>query len=57
MDEPSNPDTDESIDLERRIAALRQRWPSHSVPPRMWEELEELEDKLARTKDPRERED
>jgi hypothetical protein len=40
--------TDEAKDIERRIAELKSRWPSHSVPPRMWQELEELESELER---------
>ncbi|GEM_PF-1406981 len=32
--------------LEQRIADLKARWPQHSTPPRMWEELEELESLL-----------
>ncbi len=33
-------------EIEERIAELKRRWPAHSVPPRMWQELEELEDEL-----------
>lgn len=32
--------------IEEKIAELKRRWPSHSVPTRMWEELEELEEQL-----------
>jgi len=35
-------------EIERRIAELKARWPAHSVPPDMWEELEELETELER---------
>jgi hypothetical protein len=38
-------------DIEHRIAELKRRWPAHSAPPRMWEELEELEDELKRISD------
>jgi L-lactate utilization protein LutB len=30
-------------ELEQMIAELKGRWPKHSVPPLLWEELEELE--------------
>ena len=33
-------------ELEAKIADLKGRWPAHSVPPRMWQQLEELEDAL-----------
>ena len=33
-------------ELERQIAELKVRWPAHSVPPRMLQELEELEEEL-----------
>jgi len=33
-------------EVEQKIADLKARWPAHSVPPRMWQELEELEDQL-----------
>jgi len=29
-------------ELERRIAELKSRWPAHSVPPMMLQQLEEL---------------
>ncbi|MGC8837861.1 MAG: histidine kinase [Anaerolineae bacterium] len=35
-------------ELEARLADLEARLPAHSVPPSMWEELEELEEELAR---------
>jgi HAMP domain-containing protein len=35
-------------ELEARLADLEARLPAHSVPPGMWEELEELEEELAR---------
>lgn len=35
-------------ELEARLADLEARLPAHSVPPAMWEELEELEEELAR---------
>ena len=38
---------DENIrELEEKIAAMRQRIPPHSIPPRMLEELDELEEQL-----------
>jgi hypothetical protein len=33
-------------EIEQKIADLKARWPAHSVPPLMWQELEELEDQL-----------
>jgi hypothetical protein len=42
---------DERIkELEDAIAELKSRWPAHSVPPRMWQQLEELEGKLEQAK-------
>ena len=38
--------TDKAKEIEQKIAELKARWPAHSVPPRMWEELEELESEL-----------
>jgi hypothetical protein len=37
-------------EIEAAIAELRSRWPAHSVPPHMWQELEDLEEKLERAK-------
>ncbi|MGQ9494431.1 MAG: histidine kinase [Anaerolineae bacterium] len=33
-------------ELEKRIAELKSRWPAHSVPPAMLQQLEELEGEL-----------
>jgi hypothetical protein len=33
-------------ELKEKIADLKARWPAHSVPPRMWQELEALEEEL-----------
>ena len=33
-------------ELEKKLADLKGRWPAHSVPPSMWQELEELEEEL-----------
>jgi hypothetical protein len=42
---------DETVEeIEVAIADLKARWPAHSVPPHMWQELEELEEKLERAK-------
>jgi len=38
-------------DIEAKLADLKARWPAHSVPPAMWQELEELEEELAKVKD------
>jgi polyhydroxyalkanoate synthesis regulator phasin len=35
-------------ELERQIADLKRRWPAHSVPPTMVQQLDELEEKLER---------
>jgi hypothetical protein len=37
-------------ELEKQIADLRRRFPAHSVPPAMLQQLEELEDELEREK-------
>jgi hypothetical protein len=41
---------DEINAIELEISDLRARWPAHSVPPAMWMELEELENKLRAAK-------
>ncbi|MDD5126865.1 MAG: peptide-methionine (R)-S-oxide reductase MsrB [Dehalococcoidales bacterium] len=33
-------------EIEAKIADLQSRWPPHSVPPHMWQQLEALEDEL-----------
>ena len=33
-------------ELEQQIAELKQRWPAHSVPPAMLEQLDDLEEEL-----------
>ena len=38
-------------ELERKIGEMRDRIPPHSVPPRMLEELEEMEEELERLKE------
>lgn len=37
-------------EIEEKIADLKARWPAHSVPPSMWQQLEELEEELERAK-------
>jgi hypothetical protein len=37
-------------ELEERIADLRRRWPPHSVPPQMLEQLDELESELEKAR-------
>ena len=37
-------------DIEDKIAELKARWPAHSVPPSMWQQLEELECQLEELK-------
>lgn len=36
--------------LEKRIAELENRWPAHSVPPTLMQQLDDLEDELASIK-------
>jgi hypothetical protein len=35
-------------ELESQIAELKRRWPAHSVPPTLLEQLDELEEELER---------
>jgi hypothetical protein len=37
-------------ELEEKITDLKHRWPAHSVPPHMWQELLTLEDELEAAK-------
>ena len=37
-------------ELEIKIADLKSRLPAHSVPPSMWQELEELEEELEKAR-------
>ena len=37
-------------EIEEEISELKARWPAHSVPPKMWQQLEELEEKLEQAK-------
>ena len=39
-------DADKVKEIEKKIEDLKARWPPHSVPPRMWQELEDLEAQL-----------
>ena len=34
--------------LEKQIVELKRRWPTHSVPPSMFQQLDELEEELER---------
>ncbi len=36
-------------EIEAKLADLKARWPKHSVPPAMWQQLEELEEEMERT--------
>jgi hypothetical protein len=47
---PAKMTTDKIKEIEEKIADLKARWPAHSVPPSMWQQLEELEDKLEAAK-------
>jgi hypothetical protein len=42
---------DKVKEIEGKIADLKARWPAHSVPPSMWQQLEELEDELEKAKE------
>jgi hypothetical protein len=42
-------------DIEHKISELKARWPAHSVPPHMWQELEDLEDQLEKAKSARQK--
>ena len=57
MDQPDAVDSDRAREIEEKIAELKRRWPAHSVPPRMWEELEELESELKQAEQDRAEED
>jgi hypothetical protein len=37
-------------ELEKQIADLKQRWPPHSAPPQMMEQLDELEQELEKAR-------
>ena len=37
-------------ELEKQIEKLKARWPTHSVPPRMYDRLEQLEEELEKLK-------
>jgi hypothetical protein len=43
--------TDRIREVEDKIADLKARWPAHTVPSSMWQELEELEDELEKAKE------
>ena len=42
--------TDRIKALEEKLADLKARWPAHSVPPSMWQELEKMENELEKLK-------
>ena len=44
-------------EIEDKIADLKARWPAHSVPPSMWQQLEELEEELEKIKGEQEQAD
>ena len=35
-------------ELEKQIAELKRRWPAHSVPPTMLQQMDDLEEELQR---------
>ena len=39
-------DKEKVREIETKIADLKARWPAHSVPPSLWQQLEELENEL-----------
>jgi hypothetical protein len=42
---------DKVTEIEDQIADLKARWPAHSVPPSMWQELERLEEALEKARE------
>jgi hypothetical protein len=42
--------SDEVRQIEEKIADLKGRWPAHSVPPALWQELEALEEEFEQAK-------
>jgi hypothetical protein len=46
---------DKIKEIEDKIADLKARWPAHSVPPSMWQQLEKLEDELEKAKEAKRR--
>ena len=46
--------TDKIKEIEEKIAELKARWPAHSVPVSMWQQLEELEEELEKVKEGKE---
>jgi len=42
--------TEKIKELEEKLDELKTRWPAHSVPVSMWQQLEELEDELEKAK-------
>jgi len=43
--------TDRIKEVEEKIADLQARWPAHSVPISMWQQLEELEEELEKARE------
>jgi hypothetical protein len=43
-------DKEKVREIEEKIADLKARWPAHSVPLSMWQQLEELEEQLEEAK-------
>lgn len=37
-------------EIEEKIGDLKARWPAHSIPPSMWQQLEDLEAELEAAK-------
>ncbi len=37
-------------EIEEKIVDIKARWPAHSVPPSMWQQLEDLEAQLEAAK-------
>lgn len=44
-------DNDKVREIEEKIAELERRWPAHSAPPNLWQELERLENELKEAQD------
>ncbi len=44
---------DPIVELKKKIAELKSRWPAHTVPPAMLMQLDELEEQLAQLRQAR----
>ena len=42
---------DKIKEIEEKLEDLKGRWPAHTVPPHMWQELEDLEEELKKARE------